>query len=350
MSESVKVPNTWKSGAITQKGLGLLAKLITGHTLDITRAVTGAGFVDPDLLEQQTEVLEPMQEMTFNPVSYPAEGKCCISCQVTNEKVTKSYVARQIGVYANDPDEGEILYYIVQVENENGGTGIPAASLIPSYSSTWNLVILYGMADGVNVTVDPAGTITREEAEHIIDEAVDEMAEGVGSAIIVPITIPAAGWVAVGEGAEGLGDYLYTIDVAIADCLDAHFPAMALNIPSLAVATAAGLCPTIETLDGIVRFWAMAIPTADLSGTICLRSPNLLNSGTTGDGNIATDEEVDDAVDDVFGDGTTSGGGSGTGGTESGGESEGDSPNVDDSNIATDKEVEDMVNGIFGNQ
>ena len=64
MSEILEVPNTWKSGAITQKGLGLLAKLITGHTLDITRAVTGAGFVDPELLQEQTEVLEPMQEMT----------------------------------------------------------------------------------------------------------------------------------------------------------------------------------------------------------------------------------------------------------------------------------------------
>lgn len=341
MSEILEVPNSWKAGVITNKGLGLLSKLITGHTLDITRAEAGAGFVDPELLQQQTAVLEPMQALTFNPVSYPEEGKCCIPCKLTNENVTTSYVARQIGLYANDPDEGEILFYIVQVENENGGTGIPSVNLIPSYSSTWNLVILYGMADGVNVTVDPAGAITREEAEQIIDEAVGEIAEDVGSAIIVPITIPAKDWVAVGEGAEGIGNYLYTIDVAVAKCLDAHYPAMALDIPSLAVAGTAGLCPTIETLDGIVRFWAMAIPTADLSGTICLRSPNLLNSGTTGGGggDVATDEEVKDAVEDVFGDGPTSGGGSGSGS---------DTPSLGGSEIATDEEVSDMLNGIFG--
>lgn len=170
MSEILEIPNQWKAGVITNKGLGLLSKLIKGNTLEITRAETGTGFVDPELLPQQTAVSEPMQALTFSTVSYPAEGKCMIPCKLTNAEVTESYIARQIGLYANDPDEGEILFYITQVEDEEGGTGIPAANIIPSYSSTWNLVIYYGMADGVDVTVDPAGAVTTEEMHEYVIE------------------------------------------------------------------------------------------------------------------------------------------------------------------------------------
>lgn len=174
MSEVLEVPNLWRAGIITNKGLGLLSKLITGNTLSITRAEVGAGWVDPDLLPQQTAVSDPKQAPTFSTVSYPEEGKCVVSCKVSNAEVAESYIARQIGLYANDPDEGEILYYITQVEDPEGGTGIPASNLIPSYSSTWNLVVVYGMADGVDITVDPAGSVTYEELEECVDVALEE--------------------------------------------------------------------------------------------------------------------------------------------------------------------------------
>lgn len=337
MSEILEVPNSWKAGIITKKGLGLLSKLVKGNTLSITRAETGAGFVDHALLPDLAAVMEPMQALTFSTVSYPEEGKCVVPCKLTNEEITDSYIARQIGLYAMDPDEGEILFYITQVEKEDGGTGIPSTSLIPSYSSTWNLVIYYGMADGVDVTVDPAGTVSLEDLEEAIDGAKKEVANSVGSAIIRDITIPKDGWQPVGENAED--DYIYTVDVLLADALDTHFPTMALDIVSLKPAAEAGMCPTIDALDGIVRFWARTIPTVDLTGSIMLRSENLITIEDIGNGltddDIATDEEVSDAVEDVFGDAT-----------EDDDSDEGNEENQD--NIATDKEVEDMLTDVFG--
>lgn len=320
MSEILEVPNSWKAGVITNKGLGLLSKLVKGNTLAITRAETGAGFVDAELLGQQTAVLEPMQALTFNAVSYPEEGKCVIPCKLSNEDITTSYIARQIGLYAMDPDEGEILFYITQVESEEGGTGIPAAHLIPSYTATWNLVILYGMADGVEVMVDPAGTVSPDEMYAYVDSAINEVADKVGSAIIREITIPKDSWQAAGENA--IGEYIYTVDVALTEATADHFPVMALDVLSLDPAAEAELCTTIETLEGVVRFWAKAIPTADLTGSILLRSENLVKMDT------ATDEEVDDTVDDIFG--------------ETGG---GTSCNHE---IATDEEVADVLKDIFG--
>ena len=195
-----------------------------------------------------------------------------------------------------------------------------------SFPLTMVMHIIVVDASVVSFSINPTlDTVSREEMEAAIDGAMAEYANGVGSAIIRDITIPAAAWKAVEDGAEDLGDYKFTADVAVEDAMDIHFPAMALDIPSLAVAGNAGMCSTIEALEGVVRFWAEAAPASDLTGTILLRAENMLKLDT------ATDEEVKDTVDDIFGEGS-----SGTGG---------DTPGYE---VATDEEVADTLDDIFG--
>ena len=208
----------------------------------------------------------------------------------------------------------------------------PDAQKIPitdgvSFPVTMVMHILVTDASAVEVTVNASlNTVSQEEMEAYVDAALADYANKVGSAIVRRITIPAAGWVEVDPAAEGLGNYKYTIDVAMTEATEDHFPSVAFDIPSLSVAGDAGVCPTIETLDGIVRFWSEAIPTADITGTILLRSENLV------DLDIATDDEVDDTVDDIFGE-------TGSGGS-------GDLPSGYE--VATDKEVQDAITDIFG--
>lgn len=117
--------NIWANAVITKKGLALQAKLTQGHTLDITRAVTGTGYVAPALLQNQTAVTGIKQSLTARQVSYPEEGKCAMPLMLTNEGLTAGYTARQVGIYATDPDEGEILYFIAQSAREDKGTEVP---------------------------------------------------------------------------------------------------------------------------------------------------------------------------------------------------------------------------------
>ena len=205
----------------------------------------------------------------------------------------------------------------------------PDAQKIPitdgvSFPVTMVMHILVTDASAVEVTVNASlNTVSQEEMEAAIDAALANYANGVGSAIIRRITVPSANWEEIGEGAEGFGDYKFTIDVPVEEAKEMHFPVLALDIPSLSVAGEAEMCQTIETLDGVVRLWAKAVPAADLTGTILLRSENLV------DLDIATDEEVDDAVDDIFGEGSS-------GNLPSGYE------------VATDEEVKEVLNDIFG--
>ena len=156
--------NIWENAVITQKGLSLLSKLIEGDMLNITKAETGEGYVTPGLLNQLTAVSNPKQTLSFRTQSYPEEGKCKLPCYLTNAGLATGYTAKQVGVYATDPDDGEILFLIVQSPSDKG-TVIPSEAEMPGYSAEWNLYFQYGQASGVTIVVDPTGAITRGEME-----------------------------------------------------------------------------------------------------------------------------------------------------------------------------------------
>lgn len=163
--------NIWENAVITQKGLALQAKLVQGNTLEITRAAAGSGYVAAGLLQRQTAVTSEEQILQITSAVYPEDGKCAITTRLENEELEKGYTAMQIGLYAKDPDEGEILYFIAQA---NSGTGVtvPAHAEMASFHAEWTFYFQYGMADGVSVTVDPANTVTQAMMEQYINSEI----------------------------------------------------------------------------------------------------------------------------------------------------------------------------------
>ena len=167
----------------------------------------------------------------------------------------------------------------------------------------------------INASLD---TVSREELE----AAMEELSSNVGSAIIKDIVIPADAWAETDEA----GKYKFVANLPDKDALYAHFPTLALDIPSLEIASAAGACPTMETRDGLLRFWAKRKPTADLIGTLQLRAQSAVSAGVSG--GVATDKEASDAAEEVFG----------AAGTVV----------PDQAVIAADNEVANEISGIFG--
>ena len=162
--------NIWENAVITDKGLSLQSKLTQGHTLKITRAVTGSGYVTAGLLHKQTAVADEQQTLEFKTASYPEAGKCAVLVALTNDGLAAGYKVMQVGFYAEDPDEGEILYFIAQAPDQSDGTNVPSESEMPGYSAEWTFYFQYGQADGVAVTVDPSNTVSREEMETYIGD------------------------------------------------------------------------------------------------------------------------------------------------------------------------------------
>ena len=174
--------NQWANTVLTEKGAALLAKLTQGNTLNITKAIAGAGFVTPGLLVKQTEVTSPKQELSFKPASYPEEGKCKITTVLTNEGLSAGYDATQIGIFAADPDGGEVLFVIAQAQDEQSGTIIPSEPEMPGYSSEWTFYFKYGQAHGVTVVVDPSNSVTQAAMEDYVRETFGEMQDDINMA------------------------------------------------------------------------------------------------------------------------------------------------------------------------
>lgn len=165
--------NIWENAVITNQGLTLLSKLLEGNTLDITRAVTGAGYVMPGNLQSQTAVTDIKQTLAFTDVKYPEEHKCALTCRLTNEEVDTGYTAMQVGIYANDPDEGEILFFIAQ-SVANKGTTVPAYTEMVAYTAEWTFYFQFGLADGVTVVVDPAKAVSVAQMQAYVEEKIAE--------------------------------------------------------------------------------------------------------------------------------------------------------------------------------
>lgn len=159
--------NFWSDTVMTTKGLALQSKLIAGNSLVITKIEVGSGFVTPGLLQQQTAITSPM--VTFDKVTelvYPEAGKCAIKINVDNDAITMGFTAKQVGIYATDPDEGEILYFISQ---DATGSVIPSNAEMESFSAEWCFTFQYGQADNVTVTVDKANTVSRAGMESYVN-------------------------------------------------------------------------------------------------------------------------------------------------------------------------------------
>lgn len=165
--------NIWENAVITNKGRALLAKLIAGNTLAITRAVVGAGSVAPGVLSEQTDVADIKQTLVFNAVAYPEDGKCALSCNLRNSGLETGYTAMQVGIFATDPNEGEILFFITQAATGKG-TEIPSEAEMGEYSAEWTFYFKYGQADSVEVVIDPAATVTQVKMEAYVEGYIEE--------------------------------------------------------------------------------------------------------------------------------------------------------------------------------
>ena len=99
---------------IPQKGLALLAKLHSGSTLEITRVMIGDGQVpDTGNLRDLEDLVAPIaQAASTKPVTVGTTTSFVVQYRNDlNGGLDRDININEYGVFANDPDEGEILLY-----------------------------------------------------------------------------------------------------------------------------------------------------------------------------------------------------------------------------------------------
>lgn len=148
---------TWQQATVTKKGLALQAKLIDGKTLRFTRVAAGAGKADVGALTDAVAVTDERQTLTLQPPNTLEGARIRVPVLLTNIGLQTGYQMHQIGFFATDPDEGEILYAIAQ---DDTGDRIPSETEARGFTADWVYVFEFGNAETVGVQLDPAGLIS----------------------------------------------------------------------------------------------------------------------------------------------------------------------------------------------
>ncbi|WP_243280400.1 hypothetical protein [Enterocloster bolteae] len=147
---------------VVSKGFRLLTKLAASQgSLQFTRAAVGTG--------KPPEGYSPESMIGLNAYKIDAEiadygvqdDMAYITVQVSSDNVTEGFLVTEVGVFAEDPDEGEILYGYMDISTDptyiyaNGSTN-------RSKFAEFTLYVLIGSVSNVIAAVTPGSIITRD--------------------------------------------------------------------------------------------------------------------------------------------------------------------------------------------
>lgn len=104
----------FRKAVLTDKGTVLLQKIQTQENkLKFTKVKIGSGeYTEEEPLNEATALKQEIQEFLISSVSIVDPQTVRIISVLTNQDLDTACYIREIGVYADDPDEGEILYSI----------------------------------------------------------------------------------------------------------------------------------------------------------------------------------------------------------------------------------------------
>lgn len=150
--------NIWENTVLTDQGKALQAKLLQGQTLKISRVTTGSKKVPIVDLRQQADVTEGGYDITLQPSRTEGE-KTVLPVLLENTGLKESYDLWQVGFFAEDPDEGEILFCISQASQAKH---IPSEAESPGYSVTWDFYFNTSNSVSFEVVLNSSGLVNIE--------------------------------------------------------------------------------------------------------------------------------------------------------------------------------------------
>lgn len=136
----------------TDLGRNLQAKAQAGAQLTFTRIAIGDGDLAGTLIANLTGLKHEVKSLTITKLKHMAGGVAIVGTSFTNQDVVTGFYWKELGVFAQDPDLGEILYcYGNAGENaeyipSSGGTDILEKSV--------DVVTIVGNAASVTATIN----------------------------------------------------------------------------------------------------------------------------------------------------------------------------------------------------
>lgn len=172
--------SNWGKPVLTKQGLKLQAKVDAGNAMQLTKCRLGSGMIDSgQQLEDLTELVAPVQTLPIASVTYSDDSHACIISAVTdNSAVTTGYYLREFGIYAKDPDDGEILY---AVASDSEPDFIPAKGTSTVISQEIGVALSFSNAANVTAYVNTSATATITYVNSYVASAVADLKDMTGA-------------------------------------------------------------------------------------------------------------------------------------------------------------------------
>nr|DAT32354.1 MAG TPA: tail collar fiber protein [Caudoviricetes sp.] len=151
----------WSNATMTDVGADLQAKVNAGKTkLTFTKIKVGSGVNATNPLAL-TDVISSKWETTNFVVKQ--EGKIVsVDTFITNNGITEAFRMSEIGLFAQDPDKGEVLYaYLTDPEPDR----MPAAGGSVVVSQELTIGMVFSNTGNVSLTVNMGALVTHEQLE-----------------------------------------------------------------------------------------------------------------------------------------------------------------------------------------
>lgn len=157
---------------ITNKGQALLAKMIAGSgNIEFTKVSVSSTTYTDSQLESLTSLTNVKQTSLISKVTRTNEVAIKVEAAFTNTELTTGYYMRALGLYAVDPDAGEILYAVTR--ETSGNCYMPAYNGITVSGAYVQLVTTVGNAENVSLEVNQAAVATIGDIQELQKEIAD---------------------------------------------------------------------------------------------------------------------------------------------------------------------------------
>ncbi|MCL6479554.1 MAG: phage tail protein [Peptococcaceae bacterium] len=146
---------------LTNKGRNLQAKAQTGVQLNFTKVKIGDGSLSGQSIVDLTDLINTKKELTILGLETLTGGKAKLSSYFSNADIVTGFYWRELGIFAQDPQEGEILYCY-----GNAGANaeyIPAGGGTDIVERYIRVITLIGNASNISATLGSEIYVTQAE-------------------------------------------------------------------------------------------------------------------------------------------------------------------------------------------
>lgn len=189
--------SNWGKPVLTKQGLKLQAKVDAGSRMQLTKCMLGSGTLSSgQSLENLIGLITPVQTLSIASISYSENNGACVITAVTdNSNVSTGYYLREFGIFARDPNDGEILYAVAQDANPDY---IPPSGTSAVVSQEIGVALSFSNAANVTAQVNTSAIATVTYVNNYVTSAVADLKDMTGATAARPgvhglVPAPAAG-------------------------------------------------------------------------------------------------------------------------------------------------------------